>query len=77
MAIKPKVKYLKYEIPGKESNRPAMELASAIVIGLLIPVLIAVIVRFADAIDSIDNFYAAYAVGMLAVGLGLLILCKK
>ena len=46
-----KLKDMKYEIKGVDSNKPLFECLSAIIIGMVIPIIIAVIIRFGSEID--------------------------
>jgi len=72
-----KLKDYKYEIKGRECNTPGLELLSAILVGLFCPLLIAVIVYFADKIDAIENFYVAYGMGITALLIVIFLIAKK
>jgi len=45
-----KLKDLKYEIKGTDSNRPALECLSAIVLGMCLPLFIAIVIRLISEI---------------------------
>ena len=51
-----KLKNLKYEIKGEDSNVPLFEVLSAIVLGLVISVIIAIIIKFATEIDTLWQY---------------------
>ena len=53
---KTKLKNLKYEIKGEDSNVPLFEVLSAIVLGLVIAVIIAIIIKFATEIDTLWQY---------------------
>ena len=50
--MKTKLKDLKWEIPGSNSNRPLVQCLEAVGIGFLFPLVVAIIVRVVDYLIS-------------------------
>ena len=55
-----KLKEYKYQINGIDTPKPALECLMAIASGITIPILISLVIVWADAIDEIENFGLAF-----------------
>lgn len=67
---------LKYEIAGEDSYRPLNQCLLGVTLMAFIPLIISVIIYFADKIDAIDSFFQAFFVIVLFVILIMIKLWK-
>ena len=55
-----KLKDYKYQINGVDTHKPALDCLLAIASGITIPLIISLIIVWADYIDEIENFGLAF-----------------
>ena len=69
-----KLRDLQYQIKGNDSIKPLADCLQAIAIGLTLPLIISLIIYFADKIDSIDSFGQAFtliSIAFILIGIKL------